>query len=72
MSRHEQGRSRVPLEMIDVLLPATDAGAAVQFAVVLTVGAVGIVAARRHPDLRLLVVGATVLLVALMALRAVH
>jgi hypothetical protein len=58
--------------MIDVLLPTTDAGVALQFAVVLTAGFVGVVATRRYRDLRLLVIGATVLLVALMALRSVH
>lgn len=58
--------------MIDVLLPTTDAGVAFQFAVVLTAGFDSVVATRRYRDLRLLVIGATVLLVALMALRAVH
>ena len=72
MSRHEQGRSRVLDGMIDVLLPATDAGVALQLVVVLAAGFTGLVATRRHRDLRLLVIGATLLLVALMALRAVH
>jgi len=72
MSRHERNHSRVLHGMIDVLLPTTDAGVALQFAVVLAAGYVGVVATRRHRDLRLLVIGATVLLVALMALRAVH
>ena len=58
--------------MIDLLLPNTDAGVAAQFTVVLAAGIIGLVATRRHRDLRLLIVGATVLLVALMALRAVH
>ncbi|MEA2024099.1 MAG: hypothetical protein U9N79_07380 [Actinomycetota bacterium] len=58
--------------MIDVLLPATDAGVAFQFSVVLTVGIVGLIAARRRRDVRLLVIGLTVLLVSVMALRAIH
>jgi hypothetical protein len=58
--------------VIDLLLPATDAGVAVQFGVVIVVGLMGLLLARRHPDLRLLVVGLTILLVALMAVRAVH
>ena len=72
MFRHEQGRSRVLYRVIDVLLPATDAGVAFQFGVVLTTGAVAMVVTRRDRDVRLLVIGVTVLLVALMALRAVH
>ena len=59
-------------EMIDVLLPSTDAGVALQFAGVLVVAFVGLVAVRRNRDLRILVIGVTVLLVALMALRAIH
>ncbi len=72
MFRHEQGRARVLRGMIDVLLPTTDAGVALQFTVVLIAGFVGLIATRRNRDLRLLVIGATLLLVALMALRAVH
>lgn len=72
MFRHEQGRSRVPSEMIDVLLPATDAGVAFQFGVVLTAGVVGFVATRRNRDVRILVIGLTTLLVAVMALRSIH
>ncbi len=55
-----------------MLLPATDAGVALQFGVVLATGVAGFVVTRRNRDARLLVVGVTVLLVALMALRAVH
>jgi hypothetical protein len=58
--------------MIDVLLPATDAGVALQFGLVLTAGTVGFVVTRRNRDVQLLVIGLTVLLVALMALRAIH
>ena len=58
--------------MIDLLLPATDAGVAVQFGVVIGVGLVESLVTRKFQDLRLLVVGLTILLVALMAVRAVH
>jgi len=58
--------------VIDLLLPATDAGVAIQFGVVMVVGLIGLLLTRRHPDVRLLVVGLTTLLVALMAVRAVH
>jgi hypothetical protein len=58
--------------VIDLLLPATDAGVAVQFGVVIAVGLIGLLVTRKFQDLRLLVVGLTILLVALMAVRAVH
>lgn len=72
MFRHEQDPSRVLHGVIDVLLPATDAGVVFQFGVVLTTGTVAMVVSRRNRDVRLLVIGLTVLLVALMALRAIH
>ena len=72
MFRHEPGRSRVPHGVIEVLLPATDAGVAFQFGVVLVAGATGIVATRRNRDVRILAIGLAVLLVALMAARAIH
>jgi hypothetical protein len=58
--------------VIDFLLPATDAGVAVQFGVVIAVGLIGLLVTRKFQDLRLLVVGLTILLVSLMAVRAVH
>ncbi|MCL1694171.1 MAG: hypothetical protein M3096_10830 [Actinomycetia bacterium] len=45
---------------------------ALQFGLVLTAGTVGLVVTRRNRDVRLLVIGLTILLVALMALRAIH
>ena len=58
--------------MRDLLLPTTDAGALLQ--VVLLAVAVGALlwVTRRHRDLRLLVAGTGLLLLALMALRAAH
>ena len=53
-------------------MPATDAGVAAQFAAVIAAGLVGLVLTRKNPDLRLLVVGLTILFLALMAVRAVH
>ena len=65
-------RLNVVSSVIDLLLPSTDAGVAVQFALVASVGVAGVVLSRKHPDVRLLVIGLTVLVIALMAMRAVH
>jgi len=70
--RHVWTCVRVVFIVLDLLLPSTDAGVAIQFLVVLTAGGIGTVATRSNRDLRLLIVGATVLAVGLMALRAVH
>ena len=53
-------------------MPATDAGVAAQFTAVIAAGLVGLVLTRKSPDLRLLVIGLTTLLVALIAVRSVH
>lgn len=53
-------------------MPVTDAGVAVQFIAVILAGLIGLVLARKHADARLLVAGLTLLLVSLMAVRAVH
>jgi len=58
--------------VLDILLPATDAGVAFQFAAVLTIGTIAFLALRSNKDLRLLTVGITVLAVALMTVRAIH
>jgi len=58
--------------VLDFLLPSTDAGVAVQFVAVIGIGTVGAFAARANRDLRLLIVGITILAVALMTVRAVH
>jgi hypothetical protein len=58
--------------VIDLLLPTTDAGVAVQFGAVILAGFAGLVLTRKNPDLRILVIGLTTLFAALMALRAVH
>jgi hypothetical protein len=58
--------------VLDFLLPATDAGVAVQAAVWATVSVGGLIATRRNKDLRLLVIGLSVLILGLMGVRAIH
>lgn len=60
------------MNLVDLLLPTTDGGVAVQLAVVVAGGALGSYLARHHPDARLLVTGATLLAVAFMAVRTLH
>jgi hypothetical protein len=70
--RHVLATSGVVIDVLDILLPSTDAGVAFQFIAVLAAGTISLVALRSKRDLRLLVVGITVLAIALMTLRAVH
>lgn len=56
----------------DLLMPRTDAGAIAQIVLLLVAGVTAAVALRRRSELRLLAVGASVLLVSLAALRAAH
>ncbi len=58
--------------MIDLLLPSTDAGVAAQFAVVALVSGSALLALRRHPEWRLLVIGAALTAFGAMAIRAIH
>lgn len=58
--------------MLDLLLPRTDAGVAVQLIVAITVFAIAIYLVRRHLEWRIFVVGFAVLTLGLMALRTVH
>lgn len=58
--------------LYDLLLPRTDAGVAVQVAVLVLLVTVGIAKTWHAPDLRRLVVGAGMFVLGLMALRAVH
>ncbi|MDE0804273.1 MAG: hypothetical protein OSA99_13245 [Acidimicrobiales bacterium] len=58
--------------MIDLLLPRTDAGAAVQAAVAFVVFVGALLAVRRNPDLRLFVYGLGTITAAWFALRTVH
>lgn len=58
--------------MLDLLLPRTDAGVAFQAAVAVLVLLILGVAARRHPDYRILVAGLTVMTIALFGLRMIH
>ncbi|MCL1600235.1 MAG: hypothetical protein M3112_01705 [Actinomycetia bacterium] len=58
--------------MLDVLLPTTDAGVAAQFALLLVVALTAGWFARHNKDVLRLVVGLTLLLAGLMAVRAIH
>ena len=58
--------------MLDFLLPTTDAGVALQLGLWATVTVVALAATRRSRDLRLLVIGLSILTVGLMGIRAIH
>ncbi len=58
--------------MTDLLLPSTDAGVAAQFAVVAFAAGAALVALRRHPEWRILVVGMALVVLGAMAVRAIH
>jgi hypothetical protein len=58
--------------VIDLLLPSTDAGVAVQFGLLLVLAVAGAWFARHNKDVLRLVVGLTLLLAGLMAVRAIH
>ncbi len=58
--------------MIDLLLPATDSGVLAQVIVVLVLGIVSVITTRHRREMSLLMGGATALLLALMAVRAIQ
>lgn len=58
--------------MLDLLLPTDDRSVLMQFAVVAIVGVAVLFAVRRNRDLLIFSAGATLLVLALMAIRAVH
>jgi len=58
--------------VLDLLLPSTDAGVAAQLAVWATVSVGGLIATRRKKDLRLLVIGLSLLVLGIMGIRAIH
>lgn len=58
--------------MLDVLLPSTDAGVAAQFGLLLVVAITAGWFARHNKDVLRLVVGLTLLLSGIMAIRAIH
>lgn len=58
--------------MIDVLLPSTDAGVAVQLGLWVVFAGAVIYATRHRPDARLLTIGVATLGLGLMAVRAIH
>lgn len=58
--------------MLEILLPSTDAGVAAQFGLLLVVALTAGWFARHNKDVLRLVVGLTLLLSGLMAVRAIH
>jgi CHASE2 domain-containing sensor protein len=58
--------------MLDFLLPTTDAGVAVQFAVWATASVGGFIATRKNKDVRLLIIGLSILALGLLSVRAIH
>lgn len=58
--------------MIDLLLPSTDSGVAIQIGIWILVAGAALYATRRRPDARLLVIGVAIAVLGLMAVRAVH
>lgn len=58
--------------MLDLLLPSTDGGVAIQFVIWLALSAAALWFTRRHKDLRLLAIGLSVLTFGLLAIRAIH
>jgi hypothetical protein len=58
--------------VFDFLMPSTDAGVAAQFAGWAVVSVGSLYATRRNRDIRLLVVGLSILVLGVMTVRAVH
>lgn len=58
--------------MIDLLLPSSDQAALVQAIVVLLLGGLAVLALRRRSEARIFAIGATILLLAIMGVRAIH
>lgn len=60
------------MDIVDLFLPRTDAGVAIQAAVVIVAGGLGLYLTRDRPDGRLLVVGVVLVALAFMGVRALH
>lgn len=60
------------MAMLDLLLPSTDAGVAAQLGLLLVIAATAAWFARHNKDVLRLVIGLTLLLSGLMAVRAIH
>jgi len=58
--------------LIDFLMPSTDSGVAIQFVAWTTITAIAVFLTRTNKDVRLLVIGLSVLVVGAMTVRAVH
>jgi hypothetical protein len=60
------------MELDELIFPRTDRLVAIQAVAVLVVTAVALLATRRRPDARLLVMGGALVVVAFMGLRTLH
>ena len=58
--------------MLDLFLPSTDGGVAIQFAIWLVLSVAAIWLTRHNKDFRLLAIGLSVLTFGIMAVRAIH
>ena len=58
--------------MLDILLPSTDLGVAVQFLVVIGLFGIGLWRAWSHAEARLFVIGTGLVILGLMGSRALH
>jgi hypothetical protein len=58
--------------VLDLLLPTTDGGVGVQLIIWAVVSAIGLFATRSKKDLRLLVIGLSILTLGVMGIRAIH
>ncbi len=58
--------------MIDLLVPSSDRAVLMQIIVLLLVGGLAVFALRRHREARIFAIGVTVLLLAVMGVRAIH
>lgn len=58
--------------MLDFLLPRSDLAVVIQFTLAASVGAIAIWRSWTDPDRRIFSIGATVLVIALLGVRAVH
>jgi hypothetical protein len=58
--------------MIDLIMPKTDAGVAVQLVVVLLLGSAAVFLTWRRTEWRLVAIGATLMVLGFFGLRALH
>lgn len=54
------------------MFPATDAGVAIQLIVIAVVAVIGLALARRHPEIRILIIGIWLVTYGAIGVRALH